>query len=249
MSAAMPARTVLFLCTGNYYRSRFAEVVFNATARKMGLDWIAISSGLALERGTNNVGPMAKSALEKLQEMNLTDAAIHRKPQAATAEQIERANWIVALLEAEHRPLLQERFAGWEDRAEYWHVEDRLGVLPEIEREVMDLISRLMRGGVQRTPGSLPTPAAPVLAEKPAKKLGLARVGRETAGRRGKGVTTVFDLTLGEAELKELATKLKNLCGTGGTCKDGRIEIQGEHRDKIVAELTKMGFQVKRSGG
>ena len=52
-------RTILFLCTGNYYRSRLAEVLFNSVAGKMGLPWQASSRGLALERGVNNVGPMA----------------------------------------------------------------------------------------------------------------------------------------------------------------------------------------------
>jgi low molecular weight protein-tyrosine phosphatase len=54
--------TVLFLCTGNYYRSRFAEILFNSVTGKMGLSWKATSRGLALERGVNNVGPMAVSA-------------------------------------------------------------------------------------------------------------------------------------------------------------------------------------------
>ena len=76
-----------------------------------------------------------------------------------------------------------------------------------------------------------------------------AKVGRETAGRRGKGVTTVFDLPLSEAELQELAAKLKQRCGTGGTVKGGRIEIQGDNRDRVVAELERLGFKTKRAGG
>ena len=75
------------------------------------------------------------------------------------------------------------------------------------------------------------------------------RVGRETKGRRGKGVTTVSDLPLHESGLAELATKLKQRLGTGGTVKDGKIEIQGDHRDRIIAELEGMGYQVKRAGG
>jgi translation initiation factor 1 len=75
------------------------------------------------------------------------------------------------------------------------------------------------------------------------------RVGRETKGRRGKGVTVVSDLPLGEPELAELAAKLKQQLGTGGTIKDGRIEIQGDHRDRICAQLEGLGYRVKRSGG
>ena len=74
-------------------------------------------------------------------------------------------------------------------------------------------------------------------------------VGRETAGRHGKGVTTIFDTPLSESALKELGATLKSKCGTGGTVKDGRIEIQGDNRERVIAELTKLGYQVKRVGG
>lgn len=75
------------------------------------------------------------------------------------------------------------------------------------------------------------------------------RVGREVAGRGGKGVSVITGLPLGAAALEDLATKLKKSCGAGGVAKDGRIEIQGDHRDRLVAELTKLGYDAKRSGG
>ena len=78
---------------------------------------------------------------------------------------------------------------------------------------------------------------------------GIVRVGRSTKGRKGKGVTVVTGLPLNGAELKALALKLKQTCGAGGTIKDGTIEIQGEHRDRLVTELTNLGYRVKRSGG
>jgi len=62
-------------------------------------------------------------------------------------------------------------------------------------------------------------------------------------------VTIIADLPLDENGLTEIATKLKNRLGTGGTVKDGRIEIQGDHRDQIVAELEAMGYRAKRAGG
>ena len=72
-------RTVLFLCTGNYYRSRFAEILFNSVAGKMGLPWKASSRGLALERGVNNVGPIAASAVAALGALGVRadDARFH----------------------------------------------------------------------------------------------------------------------------------------------------------------------------
>lgn len=72
---------------------------------------------------------------------------------------------------------------------------------------------------------------------------------RESSGRGGKAVTLVKKLVLSEDDLKALAKKLKNECGTGGTIKDGVIEIQGEHREKIAVVLQKLGYKVKIAGG
>ena len=132
-------KAVLFLCTGNYYRSRFAEVLFNSVAGKMGLPWRASSRGLALERGVNNVGPMAVSAVKALEALGVRAGdAITRMPAQVTGDDLEGAALVVAL---------------------------------------------------------------------------------------------------------------KQRCGTGGTVKDGRIEIQGDQRERVVAELEKLGYKVKRVGG
>jgi len=77
---------------------------------------------------------------------------------------------------------------------------------------------------------------------------GIVRVKREVAGRRGKPVTTVHGLALASDALKTLAGDLKRRCGSGGSAKDGVIEIQGDHRDVLVEELTSRGYSVKRSG-
>jgi protein-tyrosine phosphatase len=244
-------KTVLFLCTGNYYRSRFAEALFNSVAVKMGLPWRASSKGLALERGVNNVGPMAVSAIRALEALGVRagDAFI-RMPAQVTTDDLENAARIVALKHAEHLPLLQERFPTWAERVEYWHVDDAPEVLGLIEQEVMGLVARLLGGGERRgsQPAAVPIPERPA-AKEPVKKPVTLKVGRETAGRRGKGVTTVFDVPLNESGLRELAATLKQRCGTGGTVKDGRIEIQGDLRERIAAELEKLGYKVKRVGG
>lgn len=82
-----------------------------------------------------------------------------------------------------------------------------------------------------------------------AAKVAAVRVARETQGRAGKGVTTITGLPLSIADVEALATKLKKRCGSGGTVRAGIIEIQGDHRDTIVAELIKMGWPAKKSGG
>ena len=140
-------KAVLFLCTGNYYRSRFAEVLFNSVAGKMSLPWRASSRGLALERGVHNVGPMAVVAVNALEARGLRGIAdCARFPMPVTVDDLNLANWIVALKQAEHLPLLQERFPAWAERVEYWQVDDAPEALALIEREVMDLTARLIGG-------------------------------------------------------------------------------------------------------
>ena len=81
------------------------------------------------------------------------------------------------------------------------------------------------------------------------KSDGIIRIARETKGRGGKCVNVITGLGLAPAELEILCTQLKKRCGTGGTVKEGSIEIQGEHRDTLLAELTKRGYNVKKAGG
>jgi len=82
-----------------------------------------------------------------------------------------------------------------------------------------------------------------------AASLGAVRVGREVKGRAGKGVTTVTGLPLSVPDIVALATRLKKRCGSGGTVRNRVIEIQGDHRNVIVAELVKLGWPAKKSGG
>lgn len=83
----------------------------------------------------------------------------------------------------------------------------------------------------------------------PPKRDGIVRVGRETKGRKGAGVTLVTGVPLEGEALDALAKTLKQRVGSGGTVKDGVIELQGDHRDTVVAELAKKGWTVKRVGG
>jgi protein-tyrosine-phosphatase len=116
-----PQKTILFLCTGNYYRSRFAENLFNSEARKLDLPWTAASKGLALERGVNNIGPMSESAVQTLRTLGAHGRGCDRMPAPATPEDFAKADRIVALKEAEHRPLLLD-------------VEDDAEALPHVKR-------------------------------------------------------------------------------------------------------------------
>lgn len=78
---------------------------------------------------------------------------------------------------------------------------------------------------------------------------GIVRVARETKGRKGKSVTVITGVPLDQKGLQRLAKELKRKCGAGGTVKNAAIEIQGDHRDWLLEELTRRGYTVKRSSG
>lgn len=78
---------------------------------------------------------------------------------------------------------------------------------------------------------------------------GVVRVKRQTKGKKGKGVSLIEGLPLSDTELKKLGKQLKQKCGSGGTVKNGIIEIQGDHRDSLVTSLIQLGYKAKLAGG
>lgn len=89
----------------------------------------------------------------------------------------------------------------------------------------------------------------PARTGAPAPAAGPVRVGRETKGRKGAGVTVVTGLAMPEAQLRELLSACKKRLGCGGTLRDGVLEFQGEHRDALLAHLASLGIAAKKSGG
>lgn len=138
--------TVLFLCTGNYYRSRFAEVLFNHRAARDGHPWRAESRGLCLHAG--NVGPISQHALAGFERLEIVVETEHRFPLPLTEEDLDGAGHLVALKKTEHLPVIVEQFPDWVHRVEYWQVHDLDGAEPPealllIEQEVAGLLQRL----------------------------------------------------------------------------------------------------------
>ncbi len=139
-------RTVLFLCTGNYYRSRYAEELFNDLAGQAGLDWTATSRGLAVEElGHWNVGPISTHTKDALAARGTPLAEPIRTPLACTPADLAEADRVVALKEAEHRPWLDRKHPGWSDRVDFWHVHDLDQSGPDQALgEIADLVNRLI---------------------------------------------------------------------------------------------------------
>ena len=143
-------KTVLFLCSGNYYRSRFAEEYFNYLATEQECAWRATSRGLVADRPNGNVGPMSPLAQAALRAQGIATPADPRAPQQVTAEELAAASLVIALKEAEHRPMLARRFPEFEDAVVYWTVHDldvatADQVLPALAGAVAELLAQLCR--------------------------------------------------------------------------------------------------------
>ena len=138
---------LLFICTGNYYRSRFAEMLFNALAREAHLQWIAESRGIASER-VAGPRPISIDAVRGLASRGIDGGTDDRYPEKVRERDLMSARLVIGLNEREHRWYLEENFPAWKGEVEYWHIED-VGLTPvedalsEIEGLIVGLIVRL----------------------------------------------------------------------------------------------------------
>jgi protein-tyrosine phosphatase len=115
-------KTVVFICTGNFYRSRFAEYLFNALAKQRGLYWRATSRGLRAKM-TDGEGPISEFAAYRLTAMDIPFDG-QRFPIQLSEVDLEDADLVVALKKAEHHPMMVQQFPAWADRIQYWHIDD-----------------------------------------------------------------------------------------------------------------------------
>src|SRR5437660_10378815 len=115
-------KRILFLCSGNYYRSRFAEAVFNWRAGQRTLPWRADSRGLALD--VRNGGPVSRHTMHALAARRIPPTNCERMPQAVLISDFAAADRVIAVKEAEHRPMVERNFSAWNELVEYWHIHD-----------------------------------------------------------------------------------------------------------------------------
>ncbi len=144
-------KQVLFLCSANYYRSRFAEHLFNWLARQEGLPWRANSRGLVADQW-GDIGEISRHTIEALGLRGVPMPTEHRRPRQLTLADLTGSDLVVAVKEAEHRAMMADQFPPWTDRAEYWHVDDLdcaqpEEALPVLEANVWALVERLRAGG------------------------------------------------------------------------------------------------------
>lgn len=140
---------VLFLCSGNYFRSRFSEELFNHWAARLSLSWRAESRGLVSDlSGLRNMGRISPHALDALANRGIRPAGAGRWPESLSQEMLEQADLVIALKESEHRPMLARRFPDWVERVEFWQVDDIDVVPPSVgirqaEQRLLELLQRL----------------------------------------------------------------------------------------------------------
>lgn len=141
----MPSHKILFLCTGNYYRSRFAEELFNHLARQKGLAWTADSRGLARIFPLGNVGPLSKYTAQELEKRGIQPNL--RMPQKLHVDEARQYQIVIALDEQEHRPYIQAYYPHLTEVI-YWDIKDlgdetSASALGRIEKQVTQLIAEL----------------------------------------------------------------------------------------------------------
>ncbi|MGO8744900.1 MAG: low molecular weight phosphatase family protein [Thermoguttaceae bacterium] len=140
-------KEVIFVCTANYYRSRFCEYLFNALAKKSGLRWRATSRGLQAWMVANE-GPISRFTVERLTEMGIPFDG-ERFPMQLSQADLDNADLVVAVKKVEHHAMMRAQFPAWADRIEFWHVDDidcatPDEALPECEACVRSLAGRLL---------------------------------------------------------------------------------------------------------
>ncbi len=235
-------KRLLFVTSHDRQLGRLGEHIFNTEANKMELNWESTFATLSESHEVES--PFAQEIQQAIGENSTSDT----QGRPITIEYLNQCDLLV-LLETPNAACSDfgKRFANWKGQVEHWNISGSDPV-QDVGSRVSKLVITLILKGGKRAPLAPPTPPVTARSATPAQA-GTAKVSLDAKGRKGKKVTTVSALALDEAQLEKLATDLKHLCGSGGTVKDGVIEIQGDQRERILSELQKRGYKAKRAGG
>jgi protein-tyrosine phosphatase len=146
---------LLFLCTANYYRSRFAEILFNHLAVQHQLNWAADSRGIVTSLGAGNTGVISENTVNGLRRRGVGVGDHHRSPIQVQTRDFEQTDLVIALDEQEHRPYMERWFPDWANRIEYWHVGDLHIMTAEEALSVADVEVRALVRRLSSQPRSV----------------------------------------------------------------------------------------------
>jgi len=228
--------------------------VFEEEAGKLDVVWM--SQSMLLNRSVDS-GVCPEVRQDDLQKADMV--VLIRKPSSLSAGSSN--------LSSSASAMLKSKFHSWSGKPETWDFPAGEITRESISQHIGKLLVRLiLQGGKRQASGAQSVSSNPNLhtsggggspnigandpkgGESKVSK-DTVRVSRESKGRGGKTVTVVSGLSLEDAKLQDLAKRLKQACGTGGTVKEGKIEIQGDQCERVLAELQSRGYKAKRSGG
>lgn len=258
----MPAQkpcTILIVSIAPW-RSVLAKHILDAAADKMEVWCHAYCHKFASEEIAANppddfMKELAAEGISLNEKSNLSDYLAECTTTRATLDDID----LVVALNGDDLKQFKLAFPQWQGEVESWSINGADDLAARIREHVSRLMVKLILKGGRRpvrplesteqvtTASPRNSSILPSQGKKSAK--GNARVSLKSKGRGGKKVTVVSGLALTDDELQDLAKDLKQVCGAGGTVREGTIEIQGDKRTQIMNELQKRGFNSKRVGG
>lgn len=227
----MNSKTILFIIKSDHKLASFAKQLFQKEADNLDVAWTAISRVLKAPDSSTLVSAddLKMLEIESFEQLDSSDVL--------NANDLNSVDMVVKLNTDEKLP------GPVNGDTQTWNVSGG----DSLKGNISSLMVRLIMQGGRRTP--VEEPVSQAGGTPSSKASSSVRVQLEKKKRRGKKVTTISGLVIDDNELQKIAKKLKQVCGTGGTVKDGIIEIQGNKCDQILEELKKLGYKAKRSGG
>jgi translation initiation factor 1 len=235
-------KTLLFLAKAAA-DCRLAQLLFDAEARKNDVFWNASGKPLVMTGE-----PLSETQQSILKNFEIDPSHFQGETQAVAVDDLKNADMVI-LLQGSADADLRKLFPAWSGTSETWKISSAFEKADDLKQNISSLIIKLILKGGKRAPVPVQVETTDSPISTADKANARVRVCLESKGRKGKKVTTITGLPLNDDDLEKLGAQMKQACGSGGTVKDGVIEVQGNHCDKLLSELQKLGYKAKRSGG